>query len=90
MNARDRKSLEGCIQSIRHTLHSPVKRSYSEASVTDPAAYEQVVSIESLADFELLVTTIMTLYQTAINQVSQYSTSIVYGDIGKSGDGRGR
>ena len=90
MNARDRKSLEGCIQSIRHTLQSPVKRSYSEASVTDPAAYEQVVSIESLADFELLVTTILTLYQTAINQVSQYSTSIVYGDIGKSGDGRGR
>ena len=84
MNARDRKSLEGCIQSIRHMLHSPVKRSYSEVTTSDSAQRGQLVSIESLADFELLVTAILTLYQTAINQVSQYSTSIVYGDIGKS------
>lgn len=84
MNARDRKSLEGCIQSIRHTLHSPVKRSYSEVSARDPAQHESLVSIESLSDFELLVTAILTLYQTAISQVSQYSASIVFGDIGKS------
>ena len=90
MNARDRKSLEGCIQSIRHTLHPPVKRSYSEANSRGPTQCEQLVSIESLTDFELLVTTILTLYQTAINQVSQYSTSIVYGDIGKSGDVGGK
>ena len=84
MNARDRKSLEGCIQSIRHTLHSPVKRSYSEVNASGSAHHKQLVSIEQLADFEILVTAILTLYQTAISQVSQYSASVVYGDIGKS------